>query len=140
MKWIRFLALLVVLCAGLAAESSAQSGPCLSQPDSVELFLEVTKHVFEYSDSAAMASIGIPWTAQNNVQPVSDTVACASAVAAFNAATGTTGTGNADVAGYVFSLGGAGYAYVRPGDGTAHGTHPVYFFSTGWVFKGTIMS
>jgi len=140
MKAIRYLPLLVGLCSWMATPSSAQVVPCLSQPDSVELFLEVSKHVFEYSDSSAMASAGIPWTNQANVQLVSDAAVCDSAVAAFNAATGNTGTSEAEVAGYVFSLGGAGYAFIRPGDGTAHGTHPVYFFSTGWVFKGTIMS
>lgn len=140
MRRLRHITLVVFLIATARANALAQTGPCLSQPDSTELFLEATRHVFEYSDSTAMVSLGIPWTRMSNVAPVTDSLTCSSAVTAFNAAAGIAGTPNAEVAAYVFSLGGAGFAYVRPGDGTDFGLRPVYFFSLSWVFKGTIMS
>lgn len=139
MKTIRYLVQVAALCIGAAAASLAQGSPCLSQPDSVAKFMAKTKRIFEYADSASLVSSGVPWVTPSQVQFVSDSATCAAAVAAFNAAAGATST-EYEAGGYVFSLGGVGYAFVRPGDATEYGTHPIFIFSPQWIYKGAMES
>jgi len=140
MMQIRFIALVTVVSVGMGSRLSAQGGPCLSQPDSVAAFLVATRHVYEHSDSTALASLGIPWATEARVQVVADSAVCAAGLTAFNLLVGTAGTAQAEVSAYIYSLNGAGYAFIRPRDGTDYGAHPVYFFSMSWVYKGTIES
>ncbi|HMU62275.1 MAG TPA: hypothetical protein PKA66_10865 [Gemmatimonadales bacterium] len=96
--------------------------------------------MFKYSDSAYAVQRGFPWTPVANIQFVTDSTTCAAAVAAFNDEMGTTGTAEADTAGYVFSLGGTGYAYVRPNSMTISNRRPVFLFNPTWVLVVTIDS
>lgn len=131
---------IVVMAALICTDATAQSNPCRAEPDSVAKLTLVVEHVYQWSDSAATVALDLPWTRIQSITLVTDSATCAAAVTAYNTALGTAGTNQADASGYVFALGGAGFAYVRPGDAIEAGLYAVYLFSPSWVFKGRMMA
>lgn len=136
----RFSSAVVVVLTVMCSKAVGQASPCRAEADSVAKLTLVVEHVYQWSDSAATVTLGLPWTRVQNIVLVTDSTTCAAAVASYNAALGVAGTSQADTSGYVYSLGGAGYAYVRPGDAIDAGLYAVYLFSPSWVFKGRMMA
>lgn len=117
---------------------AAQATPCLSQPDSVDTYLRMVRRLYRYSDSTSVVAAGNPWAPPSAITLVTDASICQDAVDAFNASAGITGTPQQESAAYVFAIGSAGFAYVRPGDISA-GKQYFFVFSPAWILKATML-
>jgi len=126
-----------VLMLVAVAQLPTQASPCLTQADSVTKFRRLAGNIFRTTDSTTAIAAGQPWARIANIQLVTDSTVCATAVAAYNSAVRATGTEQAATAGYVLALGGTGYAYARPDESTPAGTRPIFLFTPNWTYVAT---
>jgi hypothetical protein len=96
----------------------------------------MVRDYYRWTDSAATVSGGDPWAPAAQIQQVSDSTVCNAVVAAFNQV--ATGTGAQETDGYVFAIGNAGYAFVRPGD-TTDGRRTFYIFLQNLTYRGSVV-
>jgi hypothetical protein len=137
---MRFIAcsslLLVMLSAGVSNAAYGQSNACLSQADSSRAYLTMVRDYYRWTDSTPTVAGGDPWAPAALVQQVNDSTVCNSVVGAFNQV--ATGTAAQETSGYVFAIGSAGYAFVRPGD-TTDGRRTFYIFLQNMSYRGSVV-
>ena len=140
MKRLLPIVMLVSAWASFMSNSAlAQQSQCITQADSVSLYLAIIRDHFRWTDSATTLASGEPWSSQSQIRLVTNRTTCRSGVDAFNRVSGASGTPQAESQAMIFSLGGTGYAYVRPGDGT-NGMRSFYIFKSNWTFRAAMVS
>jgi hypothetical protein len=133
----RRLALALALQACAAGSMLGQSSACLSQPDSVRVYPTMIRDYYANTDSAAVIAAGEPWASPTKIALVTKSATCRAGVTAFNQISGAAGTPQAEAAAYIFTVGGAGFAYFRPGDTTGD-KRMFYIFRSDWTYRAAI--
>ena len=137
-KLVRLAFLFSVASCAPVTHVAAQGSACLTQADSVQVYLDMLQRYYTNADSAQTVAAGGPWASPGAIKLVTKRATCSAGVSAFNAASESTSGAPLDTSAYIFAVGGSGFAYFRPGD-IVDGKRTFYLFSLNWVLKGAIV-
>jgi hypothetical protein len=117
-----------------------QSSPCLSaQPTAGNFIHSLRRHYAQIgADSTAWKANGTPYATGSAITLVTDSTTCASALDAYNTASGRAGTEDAATQVYVARIGTTGYV-VTTTQGATGDWLTFYYFDNDWHFKTSAM-